>query len=772
MTGVQRGFAGLLAGVLSLNLLLTGCAAANAEQPPAAQPMAAVGEQGGLVAEQILDGADGEIHYSYTLPENYDPARTYPLVMAMPGYGEMWFGEDSSGRNLNWSGFRNWTELDEPMIVVSAQLTDWGEKSARQAVELTEYFIENFSVDTSRVYAAGYSAGGETMSRAVSMRPDLYAAYLHAASQWDGTYAPLAEQRVAVYIFMGENDEYYGSRKARDAYDGLLAAYREAGMTEEEIGELLVLNIPDDAWFNERGVTNYHGGGNLVFDDSDVLNWIAGHGKEAQSAAVRFLDVPSGAWYAEAVRYVSANGLMSGTGVSIFSPDEPASRAMLATILYRAAGSPNVKASTGFSDVTAGTWYSDAVEWAAQNGIINGYGGGRFGPDDPVTREQLATVLWRYAGSPAAAGEDYADESAIAAFAAGAVDWARSCGAMTGKGENRFDPKGGATRAELAMVLLNYFAAEEDGGTSGGHAGKESDPMEIPQTGWTKAVPVEYTQAAREQGSVTRLDYTSEDYVRNGAAVTKTAYVYTPYGYDENDTETQYDILYLMHGWGGRAGEYFDFTGTKNMFDNLIANGDIPPLIIVSATFYNENSNTDFSSSIAEFRQFHRDFEDHLMPAVEGRFHTYARSTSQEDLKASRDHRAFGGFSLGSVTTWLQFCYDYDYIRYFLPMSGSCWYYGTYGDFQTEKNVDFIEQLVKEENLDERGYFIYHAVGTEDAVKSQTIMQAEEMLDRSDVFTPDHYLFYQKDGGYHDFNAVQEYLYNALPLFFRDGQMV
>lgn len=98
------------------------------------------------------------------------------------------------------------------MIVVSAQLTDWHEPSARQAVELTEYFIQNFAVDESRVYAAGYLAGGETMSQAVSLRPDLYAAYLHGSSQWDGEYEPLAKERVAVYIFMAENDEYYGSQ--------------------------------------------------------------------------------------------------------------------------------------------------------------------------------------------------------------------------------------------------------------------------------------------------------------------------------------------------------------------------------------------------------------------------------------------------------------------------------------------------------------------------------------------------------------------------------
>ena len=298
---------------------------------------------------------------------------------------------------------------------------------------------------------------------------------------------------------------------------------------------------------------------------------------------------------------------------------------------------------------------------------------------------------------------------------------------------------------------------------------KEMTTME--QTGFTNAVPQKYKNAATHTGTVERMDYETKDYVRDSSPITKTAYVYLPYGYDANDTETRYDILYLMHGWGGRVGEYFDYTSTKNVFDNLIENGDVKPMIIVSATFYNSNSDTDSSSSIAEFRQFHNDFENALMPAVEGKYKTYAKSTSDDDLKASRDHRAFGGFSLGSVTTWLQFCYDYDYIRYFLPMSGSSWYYGTYGDFQIKKNVDFIEQLVKDNDLDNRGYFIYHAVGTQDTVKSQSIDMADEMLTR-DIFTPEHYVFYQKQGGYHDFDAVQEYLYNALPLFFRDGDSV
>ena len=157
--------------------------------------------QTGLFAEQIFSGADGDIHYSYYLPDSYDGSRKFPMMVVMPGYNMMWFGEDSSGSNLNWSGFTAWTRLDTEMVVVTAQLTDWGEKSARQAIELTEYFINSFAVDTSRVYAAGYSAGGETMSRAVAMRPDLYAAYLHGASQWDGSYAPIAENVQEKYGF-------------------------------------------------------------------------------------------------------------------------------------------------------------------------------------------------------------------------------------------------------------------------------------------------------------------------------------------------------------------------------------------------------------------------------------------------------------------------------------------------------------------------------------------------------------------------------------------
>ncbi len=228
----------------------------------------------GIIAEQILDGKNGAIHYRYYLPENYSADRLYPMMVVMPGYDMMWFGDESSSTNLNWRGFRSWMELQEDMIVVSAQLTDWGEKSARQAIELTEYFLDNFSVDCDRIYAAGYSAGGETMSQAVSIRPDLYAAYLHGASQWDGAFEPIAENQVSVYIFMAENDEYYGSQKAKDAYQGLYGAYQSIGWTQEHIDEVLQIETPDNEYFNRRGIYNYHGGGNVLFEDQSILQWI------------------------------------------------------------------------------------------------------------------------------------------------------------------------------------------------------------------------------------------------------------------------------------------------------------------------------------------------------------------------------------------------------------------------------------------------------------------------------------------------------------------
>lgn len=179
-----------------------------------------------------------------------------------------------------------------------------------------------------------------------------------------------------------------------------------------------------------------------------------------------FSDVDAGDWYAEAAVYCRDNGLMSGTGGSTFSPDTPMTRGMLVTVLYRLAGSPSLENENlgyPFADVPGDSWYADGVYWARLNGVVSGYSDSAFGPNDPLTREQLATILWRYAGSPEVEiGASFADENDIASWAASAVDWAQESGYVSGVGGNRFDPDGTATRAQVAVILMRYDQAQTE----------------------------------------------------------------------------------------------------------------------------------------------------------------------------------------------------------------------------------------------------------------------------------------------------------------------
>ena len=227
-----------------------------------------------------------------------------------------------------------------------------------------------------------------------------------------------------------------------------------------------------------------------------------------------FSDVAADAWYAGAVEYVRDNGLMSGTGSATFSPNAATSRAMLATVLYRAAGSPAAEGTAAFSDVAADAWYADAVAWASENGIVSGYGNGLFGTNDPVSREQIATILWRYEGSPSAeSGQDFADESAISGYASTAVDWARANGIISGREGNVFDPKGNATRAEVAAMLQNDLTRQPDGETQ--PDGDAGDVLVVYFSGTGNTEGVAQTIASTLDADLFELEpadpYTDED---------------------------------------------------------------------------------------------------------------------------------------------------------------------------------------------------------------------------------------------------------------------
>ena len=184
---------------------------------------------------------------------------------------------------------------------------------------------------------------------------------------------------------------------------------------------------------------------------------------EPQPQPLPFADVAEGAWYADAVRYVYEKGLMTGTGDGAFSPDQNLTRGMLVTMLYRLAGQP-AQSGTGapFTDVAADAWYADGVNWAAANGVAGGYGGGVFGPGDPITREQLVTMLCRYVqsqGGDVTAGGDlsaYRDGEAVSDYARSAMEWACGQGLIQGS-SGALNPQGTATRAEVAQLMANYL---------------------------------------------------------------------------------------------------------------------------------------------------------------------------------------------------------------------------------------------------------------------------------------------------------------------------
>ena len=172
-----------------------------------------------------------------------------------------------------------------------------------------------------------------------------------------------------------------------------------------------------------------------------------------------FADVPATSWAADAVAFASSHELFNGTAPGQFSPDTPMSRGMLAVVLHNLESNPTQALTGAFTDVDNSQWYAEGVAWAEAQGIIGGYGNGQFGPNDNITREQLAVMLWRYAGSPAATDRElhFADAHRASDWALEALRWATENGIINGKGGGILDPTGQATRAETAQMLKNYM---------------------------------------------------------------------------------------------------------------------------------------------------------------------------------------------------------------------------------------------------------------------------------------------------------------------------
>ena len=234
-----------------------------------------------FVLDNVLHSeTEGDIHYNVYIPEDYDGTESYALFMTLPGYQGLYF--QGVGQNVMTEEFGFMARDYIPkMIIVAPQLNDWQDTSARQTIALTEYFLDTYNIDRSRVYAEGYSGGGETMSRVMGMRPDLYTAYLQCSSQWDGNYTEVVKARVPVYFAVGEKDEYYGSEPSRNAYNAIHKLYEQEGLSNSEIDRLLVLDIKPTSYFSSEGISNQHGyGGYLFVRDKNIMGWLFGQIKK------------------------------------------------------------------------------------------------------------------------------------------------------------------------------------------------------------------------------------------------------------------------------------------------------------------------------------------------------------------------------------------------------------------------------------------------------------------------------------------------------------
>lgn len=183
---------------------------------------------------------------------------------------------------------------------------------------------------------------------------------------------------------------------------------------------------------------------------------------ESYCVSQQFRDVDRGQWYHDGVDYAVSHGLFKGVALDRFDPEGTMTRAMLVTVLYRLDGAPAIAPDTGFSDVPENEWYAQAIAWGKLRGIVDGVGGGKFAPEDKVTREQAATILYRYArykGSDTSAAADistFRDAASVSAYAEEPMAWSVAEGLIGGIGGNRLDPQGSATRAQLAVILMRY----------------------------------------------------------------------------------------------------------------------------------------------------------------------------------------------------------------------------------------------------------------------------------------------------------------------------
>ena len=253
-----------------------------------------------------------------------------------------------------------------------------------------------------------------------------------------------------------------GSKTITEIDDGNVEVTFPYELEEDEVKEGLLIQLVDDDGDVQKIKCSYSTKGETVsFDTTNFGIFVIGYDAE-QIWENPFTDVKEEDWFYEAVKYVVQKGLFAGTSETTFEPNLTMTRSMLVTVLYRLAGSPEVEGSSKFSDVAPNAYYTDAVIWATQNGIVGGYDNGQFGTNDPVSREQMATILYRYAQhmeydvSLVKGLNDYTDSNQVSSYAVRAMQWAVANGIINGTSSTTLSPQGSATRSQVAVILMRF----------------------------------------------------------------------------------------------------------------------------------------------------------------------------------------------------------------------------------------------------------------------------------------------------------------------------
>lgn len=289
-----------------------------------------------------------------------------------------------------------------------------------------------------------------------------------------------------------------------------------------------------------------------------------------------------------------------------------------------------------------------------------------------------------------------------------------------------------------------------------------------------KPMPKEYASQASQKGRIDTLCYTT---AANGAEIEKKALVYLPFGYNPADKDTRYNVLYLAHGGGDHPGSFFATDRTpyplNQVADHLIEKGLMDPLIIVSATYYppvGDNRSKGMDSTINYVRNFHKEMRSAIIPAVGKKYNTHLKSFDDGAITASRSHRAFGGFSMGALSTWYQLAFDSDAFAQFLPLSGDLWIYDEAGNKKSAAlAAEWLNEQIASTPYRGQDINILAYSGTKDIAYDaelkliEAIDEKAPLLDFSDTPWQGNVHFYAQPGGVHNYEYISQYLMDAMP---------